>query len=168
MNNYEELQEVFGFNSIEIRDDGTVWIDFGRKFEKLHREQLTHEWLIKEYEGNWKTPVTTKDVKEVAKFWGDKMPLMACEEMGELIQAISKYERSVDHIDIEINKMKIEKEIADVVISMYALCEYYKIDPENLNKAVDAKLAKKYEDPWEKWKKTLVWPTEFERRTENV
>lgn len=77
-------------------------------------------------------------MKAVNDHWGDKMPLMACEEMAELIQAISKYERNGS------NKEDIIKEMADVYISCAALCNRYGITEEQIGVAVWNKMDRRY------------------------
>lgn len=81
-----------------------------------------------------------QEFANVAKFWGDRMPMMAMEECGELIQAISKDERYRN----TFTEDKLLEEMADVVISIYALMALRELTPEDLQVKIDAKLSKKY------------------------
>jgi len=80
------------------------------------------------------------EIKKVAAHWGDRMPMMAMEECGELIQAISKDERYRNTFTEE----KLLEEMADVVISICALMELRELTPEDLQEKIDAKLMKNY------------------------
>lgn len=73
--------------------------------------------------------------------YGQVQLLMACEEMGELIQAISKMERLMDSKE-ERKKYKrhIVEEIADVQIMLDELMLYYKIDKDDVAKMKEEKL----------------------------
>ena len=62
---------------------------------------------------------------DIANYWSDKMSMLTCEECGELIKAISKYERengSAQVIEDLINEM------GDVIISIFSLAARYRID----------------------------------------
>ena len=99
--------------------------------------------------------------KEVAEYWGDKMPMMAMEEMAELIKAISKLERcmsvKVDEQESDLmnvleelnDKQKsawlnVIEEIGDVFISCKAIMCRYCISQELVDKRISDKLNKKY------------------------
>lgn len=83
-----------------------------------------------------------KAIKDVAK--------MLMEECAELQQAVSKFER---YLNVEVTsesreralRSNITKEMADVQIAMMAYCEYFGIKPEDIFKATDEKLRKKYD-----------------------
>lgn len=77
--------------------------------------------------------------EEVAAYWGDKMPMMAMEECGELIQAISKYER------LSSGNEALTDEIGDVFISCMALLNHYGIDCDTIDARIKKKLAKRYD-----------------------
>lgn len=89
---------------------------------------------------------------DVAGYWGDKMPMMAMEEAGELIQAISKMERSsndgvrntVEWAEYKQNRKNLIDEIGDIFISLTALMEHYDIDDEEVDKRIETKLNKVY------------------------
>ena len=92
---------------------------------------------------------------DVASHWNELMPMMTMEECGELIQAISKYERfsvsshpDMDRIAIEDKFDKFRnnliEEIRDVYISLEALKIFYSIDDNELNSMIEKKLNKKY------------------------
>lgn len=87
-------------------------------------------------------------MKTVNEYWGDKMPMVACEEMAELIQAISKFERHYLDDDFEVKecyyKQDIIAEMADVSIACAALCHRYSITPADVGEAIYEKLDKKY------------------------
>ena len=87
-------------------------------------------------------------MKTVNEYWGDKMPMMACEEMAELIQAISKFERhyldEAFELREEYYKLAIVTEMADVSIACAALCDRYGITPADVGEAIYKKLDKKY------------------------
>lgn len=117
---------------------------------------------------------TTKDqmieaTGKVNEYWGDKMPLMCAEEAGELIQAISKVERTRVGFDkcvaIEIEELfkrddcdkiideynehcdameNLKKEMADMWITLGVLMNRYKIDYDQVERLVEKKLEKKY------------------------
>ncbi len=91
--------------------------------------------------------------EDVSKNWTFRMPMMAMEECGELIQAISKFERSSEFRETNNGKFvwngtKIDnviEEMADVFISCSALCHQYGITEEDVVQAIDKKLMKKYD-----------------------
>lgn len=74
---------------------------------------------------------------DVEHFWGNQMPLNACEEMGELMQCISKAERKdlaycdLDEDTEELLQHMIE-EMGDVIISIMALTHRYSIMTEEI------------------------------------
>ena len=63
------------------------------------------------------------NINNVCQTHGRLMPIMACEELAECIQAISKAERRGW-------RSPMKTEIADAYISLYALMMYYDIDAE--------------------------------------
>ena len=79
-------------------------------------------------------------IKDVAKYWGNTMPIMAMEEAGELIQAISKYERNLS----DEEKQNLIDEIGDMFISLHALIEHYDIDSSKVKLRIGKKLNKRY------------------------
>lgn len=87
---------------------------------------------------------------EINDCWGDLMPMMAMEEAGEFIQAISKFERYKTLTPFEeqrdrFNKLdNVIKEMADLMIAMQALCARYDINLEDLEKAMEDKLDRNY------------------------
>lgn len=70
-----------------------------------------------------------KDARKVASHWKSLMPIMTCEELGELIQAISKYERAsqTNSDNLPGCKLDLEDDLADVIISITALGELYHV-----------------------------------------
>ena len=89
-------------------------------------------------------------MKDVAHYWGHKMPMMAMEECAELIQAISKFERATIPNNESEEYKNLVKEIADVYISMNALISWYAPGAfygqmkDDIMEAVENKLNKKY------------------------
>lgn len=92
---------------------------------------------------------------DVADYWGNNMPMLLMEECGELIQAVSKYERYLnskhpekDSREIEDEREKIRdnliEEIRDMYISLEAIKHLYSIDDNELNGLIEKKLNKKY------------------------
>jgi NTP pyrophosphatase (non-canonical NTP hydrolase) len=86
--------------------------------------------------------------KEVAQYWGKKMPMMAVEELSELTQAISKIERYGNREDLK--KIAVE-EIGDVLISIAALMEHYGIDEGDVVDRITDKLNKDYRHGIYEW-----------------
>lgn len=86
--------------------------------------------------------IDVKKVCEISNYWGDKMPMMAMEEAGELIQAISKVERK------KSNKARenLIEEIRDMYISLMAIQYRYGITVTEIQKAIDEKVNTKKED----------------------
>ena len=93
--------------------------------------------------------------KKVAYYWNEDMPMMTMEECGELIKALSKYEKFVkrSHPDMKQDEIeeKYEKlrddlmgEIRDVYIALEAIKILYGIDDNVLNELIEKKLNKKY------------------------
>lgn len=101
-------------------------------------------------------------IQDVTDFWKHKMPMMAMEELSEVIQAISKVERARDVFrealedDVEVadaaryqidkRKDELKDEIRDIYISMRALMLYYGIDESDVMERVEKKLNKKYKE----------------------
>ena len=89
-------------------------------------------------------------VAGVADYWGPQMPMMAMEEAGEFIQAISKMERFYkieggDNVGIEYDLRKsLIDEIGDILISVKALQYHYRINDDEINNRIETKLNKKY------------------------
>lgn len=96
-----------------------------------------------------------KLVKDVSVYWNNRMPMMLMEEAGELIQAVSKYERKVmnpkgdskftrsESLNEELRYRVIE-EMRDMYISMAAIQRQYDITPEEINSEINKKLNKQY------------------------
>lgn len=88
-----------------------------------------------------KKKMIKKSMEKSIDNYGQVQLLMACEEMGELIQAISKMERLMDSKE-ERKKYKahIIEEIADVSIMLDELMLYYNIKHSDVEKAKENKL----------------------------
>lgn len=93
--------------------------------------------------------MTTLELKDMTKTvnlrWGNRMPLMAAEEAGEFIQAISKLERKlysrmqnqaecVDEFD------HLVEEMGDVILVIMALANRYGIAAADIEQAILSKL----------------------------
>lgn len=76
--------------------------------------------------------------EKLCEYWGEKVPLMAAEEFGELTVAISQRERG------RISDDAVAKEIADVIISCGMLCHRYDISLEEVVGKIVKKLEKEY------------------------
>jgi NTP pyrophosphatase (non-canonical NTP hydrolase) len=84
-----------------------------------------------------------KSMEKTIDNYGQVQLLIACEEMGELIQAISKMERAAfSKADKGKLKNHIVEEIADVLIILDELLLYYGIDVEEVDKAKNMKIAR--------------------------
>lgn len=100
--------------------------------------------------------VNKKHALKVSNWWGDDYPLMACEEFGELMMAVSKVERSDSVVrksrytwnytvgDDEL-RSNLVKELADVAIAVEVLAYRYSITDDELNAAIKEKLARRYD-----------------------
>lgn len=91
-----------------------------------------------------------KAIKGVAQWWNDFLPMLLMEECAELQQAVSKFERYwATDVTSESREIKLKgditKEMADVFITILAYCEYYGIELNDIFKATDEKLRKKYD-----------------------
>lgn len=82
-----------------------------------------------------------RKTSEVNNYWGDKMPLMACEEAGEFIQAISKVERKENWKTRE----NLAEEIRDMFISCFCIMYRYGFSISEIEDMVWAKLNTKKE-----------------------
>lgn len=89
-------------------------------------------------------------MQDVGDFWKEKMPMMTMEELAELIQAISKFQRS-EGGDLTQVYNDLVKEMADVYISIHALMWWYTDNEsmydcfkDDIMAAVVEKLNKKY------------------------
>lgn len=93
-----------------------------------------------------------KSLYDVHKHWGNLMPMMAMEEAGEFIQAISKVERyrateaysPVDDMCDEIGIQNVMKEAADLYIAIGALGYRYGYSMSDIERFAKQKLNKKY------------------------
>lgn len=106
-------------------------------------------------------------IKDVSNYWAERMPMMCMEEAGELIQAISKYERKKDYYqslgeDEEVflwkrvaeekkgryewqnSRKDLIDEIGDMYISLAAIMNHYNIDIKEVDERINNKLNKKY------------------------
>lgn len=87
----------------------------------------------------------------VSDFWREQMPMNTMEEMGELIQAISKLERYIHRYMSGYNPEEymermdaVETEMADVIIAVLALSHWYNMDQADILKKMEKKLDVKY------------------------
>ena len=63
--------------------------------------------------------------KSISEFWGDKMPIMACEEFSELTYSIVEYRQSMDAPSY---LREVATESADAVISLFAVAHTFGIN----------------------------------------
>lgn len=124
-----------------------------RMLTKLRRYAATYQIGL-DREEEKKTRITLERLKEttesVSVHWKARMPLMAAEEAGELIQAISKYERklyaaanheAIDSAAITFAFDHLIEEMGDVLIVIGALANHYGIGPEEIERAIRDKLS---------------------------
>lgn len=77
-------------------------------------------------------------IDKIEEFWGEKVPIVACEELGELITAISHRERG------RIDNERVAEEIADTIISCGMLMRRYKISDELVQMKLIEKTNRQY------------------------
>lgn len=106
-----------------------------------------------EREEEKKIKMTLDKIKEMTEpvwlHWRERMPLMAAEEAGEFIQAVSKLERKLWARDIEGNDLvrteaeydHVIEEMGDVLIVIGALANRYSITADEIEKAIRDKLS---------------------------
>lgn len=86
-----------------------------------------------------------KSIEKTIDTYGQTLLLIACEEMGELMQAISKMERVLDSKeDKKKHKEHIIEEIADVLIVIDELMYYYDISIDDVKKMKTEKKERLY------------------------
>ena len=107
--------------------------------------------LEREEEEN--TKMTLDKIKEMTEpvwlHWRERMPLMAAEEAGEFIQAVSKLERKLwardiegdDSVRTEAEYDHVIEEMGDVLIVVGALANRYNITADEIEKAIRDKLS---------------------------
>ena len=97
--------------------------------------------------------VKRTDATKIRNWWGGKLPLMACEEAGEFIQAVSKAERSeyktnryddIRFLDAPVKEHLIE-EIGDLAISLAAVCRLYDISEAEVQEYILHKTSMRYD-----------------------
>jgi NTP pyrophosphatase (non-canonical NTP hydrolase) len=82
-----------------------------------------------------------KSMEKSIDNYGHVQLLMVCEEMGELIQAISKMERLMDEKDRKHkHRQHIAEEIADVQIMLDELMLYYHIKADDVQTIKNEKI----------------------------
>lgn len=90
--------------------------------------------------------------ESVNEHWDTRMPLMAAEECGEFVQALSKMQRwfytnpngvweSVEKKSFQDLKAHLVEEMGDVFIVIGALMNRYDISPDDIRNAVKGKLS---------------------------
>lgn len=106
-----------------------------------------------EREEEKKTKMTLDKIKEMTEpvwlHWRERMPLMAAEEAGEFIQAVSKLERKLwardiegdDSVRTEAEYSHVIEEMGDVLIVIGALANRYSITADEIEKAIRDKLS---------------------------
>lgn len=81
---------------------------------------------------------------EIASFWGERMPMMLIEELSELAQAVTKYERNIAKPESKEKREDVVKEMADVYISLEAIKRHYAIDDKEVLDKIALKTSRKY------------------------
>jgi NTP pyrophosphatase (non-canonical NTP hydrolase) len=92
-----------------------------------------------------KDKVYAKSIEKSINTFGQTLLLIACEEMGELMQAISKMERVTDTgSKKELRRLKdhIIEEMVDVSIVLDELKVYYNIGDDEIKKMKAEKIAR--------------------------
>lgn len=101
------------------------------------------------------------ECRKVTSYHGESLPMVAMEELAELISAVGEYERKcyssksyflalLDGYDLT-NKIKelkqnVADKISDVAIICQALMHRYGIEPEEIEKCVRDKIAEYTDD----------------------
>ena len=94
--------------------------------------------------------MTTLELKNMTTcvnlHWGNRMPLMAAEECGEFVQAVSKLERKLyAHLQSPIECVDeldhLAEEMGDVFIVIGALANRYGILATDIEEAITSKLS---------------------------
>lgn len=97
--------------------------------------------------------MTLDKIKEMTEpvwlHWRERMPLMAAEEAGEFIQAVSKLERKLwardiegdDSVRTEAEYDHVIEEMGDVLIVIGALANRYNITADEIETAIRSKLS---------------------------
>lgn len=105
-----------------------------------------------DFKSNDMTLLKIKELTEsVNLHWGSRMPLMAAEEAGEFIQAVSKLERKLYSpqsgrtYDIEDEMDHLVEEMGDVLIVIGALANKYGIPAIDIQEAIESKLLEERE-----------------------
>ena len=80
---------------------------------------------------------------DVQSYWGHMLPMMSMEEAGELIQAISKYERKRKDVFPDAAKQDLIDEIGDMYICLMALQIRYTPEIANLDERIEKRIEKK-------------------------
>ena len=127
-----------------------------RLFVKLRRYAVRYLHIHgkEEEAGERRTEMTTlEEIKEMTEpvwlHWRERMPLMAAEEAGEFIQAVSKLERKLwardiegdDSVRTEAEYDHVIEEMGDVLIVIGALANRYSITADEIEKAIRDKLS---------------------------
>lgn len=83
-----------------------------------------------------------KCIREINEYRGSKVPMLAMEESGEFIQAISKMERYEK--DPDILMQNLVDEIGDMYICLGMIEKYYKVPREAINIRINEKAHRRY------------------------
>ncbi len=80
-------------------------------------------------------------IKQIANYYGyGKQKIQLMEELGELMQAISKYDRAETEYDIHRARLNIIDELVDVQIMIDQFRVLLGVEPEYFNEKYDYKL----------------------------
>lgn len=123
-----------------------------RMLRKLRLCAMRYQNALKREEEE-KTKMTLDKLKEITEpvwlHWRERMPLMAAEEAGEFIQAVSKLERKLWARDIEgdgsvrteAEYNHVIEEMGDVLIVIGALANRYNVAADEIETAIRSKLS---------------------------
>ena len=81
------------------------------------------------------TNKTLDAFSNIGDYWGDKMPIMACEEFAELNVAIIDFIASTntdDKYNSPVSLKCVSLEVADAIISIFAVAEHFGINYDEI------------------------------------
>lgn len=89
-------------------------------------------------------------IQEATMFWGTKWPTMCMEEGAEFIQAVARMDRATTTLKGSIDEWctsyeKLTGEMANLLICIVGLSNYYDIDPLEIRFIMEEKVKKIYE-----------------------
>jgi len=168
----QALPLLFGSKPSESETDIRIKVESPISASEKETKKLARDLSQQLYESEDKMSKDKKTNREltfethcasVNRYWGNATPMLAMEEAGEFIQALSKMERV--HIDGNIDEDEARKmvidEIGDLLISLEAVRQHYKIRKKDIRKRLDYKRCKAYSI--KKTTKTVKLPKKGDR-----